>query len=243
MAWSIDTLAQAAFKKLFGLAHTEVKGYPLGNEATPSQITIVASDVYTETIPTTAGAVASIIVACTNATNGQTDSYLTVAQNLAIAPDGAGEGHAYLVTVPAGHGLIGQPNPLTGVNYISGDIVMSIVPKKFGSTWRPILYDATKTEIPPLSSLDWIMDERGLIVIRDNSTAPAYLGCYVYVGKTLATSGGASGYSGKSGYSGVGTSGYSGAGQSGFSGYSGSASSSGYSGATGASGYSGISGW
>ena len=108
MAWLTDSLAQAAFKKLFGLAHTEVKTYPLGNEGNPSQITIVASDVYTYTIPGTAGAVSNKIIACTNSVNGQADSYLTVAQNLSLAPDGAGEGHPYFVTVPAGHGLIGQ---------------------------------------------------------------------------------------------------------------------------------------
>jgi hypothetical protein len=187
MAWLTDSLAQAAFKKLFGLVHTEGKSFPLGNEANPSQITIVASDVYTYPIPSTATAVANKIIACTNPTAGQVDSYLTVAQNLAIAPDGAGEGHPYLITVPAGHGLIGQKNPLTGTNYAQGDIVMSIIPKKFGGTWRPILYDGTKTEIPPLSSLDWIMDERGFIIIRDNSTAPAFLGCWVYVADTLAT--------------------------------------------------------
>lgn len=154
MAWNSnnDTYAQAAFKKLFGLAHTEVKGAPLGNESIPSQLTIVASDVYTESIPSTAQAVQDVIFACTNATNGQTDSYLTVAQNTSIAPDGAGEGHAYLVTVPAGHGLIGKTNPLTGIAYAQGDIVMSIIPKKFGSTWRPILYDSSKTEIRIVSS-------------------------------------------------------------------------------------------
>jgi len=186
MALSTAYLAQAAFKKLFGLAHTEVKTYPLGNEANASQITIVASDIYAETIPATADAVAGRIIACTNATPGQTDSYLTVAQNLTIAPDGSGEGHAYLVTVPAGHGLIGQINPLTGLAYAQGDIVMSIIPKKFGTSWRPILYDTTPTEIPPLSDQDWIIDERGFVIINTASPAPVYLKCWVYVGKTVS---------------------------------------------------------
>jgi hypothetical protein len=258
MSWNAnnDTYAQAAFKKLFGLAHTEVKGFPLGNEAIPTQLTIVASDVYTDSIPATAQSVTNVVFACTNATNGQSDSYLTVSQNTSIAPDGANEGHPYLITVPAGHGLIGKTNPLTGLQYASGDIVMSIIPKKFGLTWRPVLYDSTKTEIPPLSSQDWFMDERGLVVIRDNTIAPAYLKCWVYIGLTVATMGqstGSSGFSGFSGYSGAtaasgysGYSGFSGSGISGFSGYSGSGISgisgfSGYSG-TGTSGFSGYSG-
>ena len=186
MSFTDDFLSQAAFKKLFGLAHTELKTFPLGNEANPSQITIMASDVYAESIPTTAAYVSDRIINCTNSTDAQPYSYLTVAQNLTVAPDGSGEGHPYLVTVPAGHGLIGQINPLTGSAYAQGDIVMSIIPKKFGETYRPILYDATKTEITPLNSADWIIDERGFVIIRDNTTPPAYLSCYVYVGKTVS---------------------------------------------------------
>jgi hypothetical protein len=189
MAFSLESLTQAALKRIFGLVHTEVKVFPFGNEANPSQLTVTSQDIYVETIPATAQAIANRIVACTNATDGQADSYLTVAQNLAVAPDGSGEGHPYLVTVPAGHGLIGQINPQTGIAYVQGDIVQSIIPKKFGLTWRPILYDSTKTEIPPLSSLDWILDERGFVVIRDNSTAPAYLGCWIYVGRTRGVTG------------------------------------------------------
>ena len=134
--------AQAAFKKLFGLAHTETKGAPLGNESLPTQLTILASDIYTEEIPSAPQAVDGRIIACTNATPGQTDSYLTVAQNTDLAPDlDAGEGHPYLVTVPAGHGLIGQSNPFTGGTYAEDDIVNTIIPKRFGdTTWRPKLY-------------------------------------------------------------------------------------------------------
>ena len=58
MSFTDTTLTQAAFKKLFGLAHSEVKTFPLGNEANASQITIVSKDVYAEDIPSTAGAIA-----------------------------------------------------------------------------------------------------------------------------------------------------------------------------------------
>ena len=150
MAFSNDSLTQAAFKKLFGLAHTEVKDFPLGNEGNASQITIIGNDVYIEEIPSVAIAISGRIIACTNSVTGQSDSYLTVAQDLTIAPDGSGEGHPYIVTVPASHGLIGETNPTTGLPYAQGDRVASIIPKKFGTTWRPILYSAGPVEIPPL---------------------------------------------------------------------------------------------
>jgi len=185
MAWSAASIYQAAFKKLFGLSHTEVKDFPLGNEGNPSQLTIISKDVYTDSIPTEAAEVADQIVACTNSTDAQENSYLTVVADDTLAPNGAGEGIPYLIKVPASHGLIGEINPLTGAAYEQGDVVQSIIPKKFGTTWRPILYDATKTEIPPLSSLDWFMDERGFVIIRDNSSVPTYLKCWVYVGKTV----------------------------------------------------------
>lgn len=185
MALSTDFLAQAAFKKLFGLAHTENKGFPLGNEANPSQITIMYRDVYVEDIPSVSGSIANRIIAADWSGTGATNSFLSVVSDVTIAPEGGGEGIPYVVKVPAGHGLIGQTNPFTGIAYASGDVVSSIIPKKFGTSWRPILYDATKVEIPPLSSQDWIMDERGFVVIRVNSPqVPTYLGCYVYTGKT-----------------------------------------------------------
>lgn len=189
MSFTDSFLTQTAFKKLFGLAGTEVKSFPLGNEANPSQITITYRDIYSEDIPSISGEIAGRIIACDSSAAGVGNSYLTVAQNVSVAPDGAGEGHPYLVTVPAGHDLIGAINPQTGLAYAQGDLVQSIIPKKFGTTWRPILYDSGKVEIPPLSSLDWIIDERGFVVIRDNSTAPAYLGCYVYVGQTGGVTG------------------------------------------------------
>ena len=178
--------AQAGFKKLFGLVHTEVKDYPLGNESLPSQLTIVSSDIYIEIIPETAGAVTGIIIACDNATPGQINSYLTVAQDTDIAPDDAGnEGHPYLVTVPAGHGLIGKSNPFTGGTYSEGDIVNTIIPKKFGASWRPFLYSAGPTEIGQTSSVDWYLDERGFVIIITDDTPPTLLKCWVYIGKTL----------------------------------------------------------
>lgn len=198
MALSTDFLAQAAFKKLFGLAHTEVKGFPLGNEGNASQITIMYRDVYSEDIPSISGEIASRIVACDSSINGVGNSYLSLVADNTFAPDGGGEGVPYCVKIPAGHDLIGAINPLTGVAYtqytgtpgVQTDLVQSIIPKKFGGTWRPILYDASKVEIPPLSSQDWIMDERGFVIIRTASPqVPTYLGCYVYVGRSGGVTG------------------------------------------------------
>src|SRR6185295_19554851 len=130
-----DVLAQTAFKKLFGLGHTEIKTFPLGNESDPSSLTIVARDVYSEAIPGSAGAVGGRIIDCTNATDGTATSRLT----LTINPSDTGnEGVAYYVTIPASHGLIGTTNPYDGSTFAQGDRVRTIIPKKFGGTWRPI---------------------------------------------------------------------------------------------------------
>lgn len=181
----LDRIAQAAFKKLFGLGHTEVKGFPIGNESDSSAITTIGRDIYTDTIGGSAGAVAGIIVDCTNATDGTATSRLTLTVNPA---DTAGEGVAYYATVPAGHGLLSEINPNTGSLFIVGERVSTIVPKKFGSTWRPIVYAAGPTEIPPLDVSDWFLDEKAGIVYfgAAPSSTPVRLGCYVYVGKTLS---------------------------------------------------------
>ena len=105
MAFSNESLTQAAFKKLFGLAHTETKGYPLGNEKNPTQLTIMASDVYLEEIPSTAQSISGRIAPCTNSANGQVDSYLSVVFDSSVASnDAAQEGIPYIVKVPSGHG-------------------------------------------------------------------------------------------------------------------------------------------
>jgi hypothetical protein len=180
MAFLTDTFARYAMKKLLGLAHTGAAKDP-GNESEAVRQFLTAKEVTTYTIPTTAGAIASIILACTNATPGQLTSRLTMTVD-------ASSSKCYFVQVPTGHDLLNYINPLTGLAYQIGDRVSFIIPKKFGTAWRPILYDGG-VEIPPSSSQDWFIDDFGVITSEDdlNIGVDGTLSCYVYVGPTANT--------------------------------------------------------
>jgi len=176
-----ETAAKQAFKKIFGLGHTGNEKEP-GNEAQAVRQFLHADEFPSESIPLTAGAVADRILACTNVTSGQLDSELT------LTLDASSNGKAYFVEVPTGHDLLNDTNPFTGVNYIVGDRVAYIIPKKFGSSWRPILKD-NGTEVAPSASEDWFLDEFGIVVSEDNLNlgSTGTLNCHVYVGRFVST--------------------------------------------------------
>lgn len=177
MAFTTESLAKTAFKKLFGLSHTGNAKEP-GNEALAVRQFLSADEFPSEAIPATAAAVASRILDCTNSTTGQADS------ELVLDLDPSSNGDAYFVEVPAtGHDLENYTNPLTGSAYAPGDRVSYIIPKKYGSTWRPILYD-NGVEVAPSASNDWFLDEFGVVTSETDLSlgSTGTLACYVYVG-------------------------------------------------------------
>lgn len=181
MAFLDATFARYAMKKLLGLAHT-TNGKDPGNEAQAVRNFIPASHIETYPISTTAAGVASTILVCTNATPGTATSRLT------LSLDGSSSGDAYFVQVPASHDLLNYTNPITGVPYIQGDRVSNIITKKFGDSWRPILYD-NGVEVSPTASNDWFLDETGIITAETDLSlgSTGTLGCWVYVGPTAET--------------------------------------------------------
>lgn len=179
MALTTDTLARYALKKLFGLAHTGAAKDP-SNEAEAVRQFLTSAEITTYPISTTAGAVASTILNCTNATDGTATSRL----QMVVDPSSS---KAYFATVPASHDLLNYTNPLTGAAYQVGDRVSFIIPKKFGSSWRPILY-SSGVEVPPSASQDWLLDDFGVVVSEDDlSLSTGRLACYVYVGRTVSS--------------------------------------------------------
>ena len=185
MAFTTESLAKAAFKRMLGLSHTANAAEP-GNEGKPSRYTIHADNIFAEEIPLTAGAVSGRILDCTNSTPGQPNS------ELVLHLFSASGGKAYFVQIPSGHDLLNYINPLTGVNYTqqSGtpsdddDRAQFIIPKSFGSTWRPILYD-NGDEVAPSAANDWFLDENAGVITAETDLSlgsTGTLSCYVYVG-------------------------------------------------------------
>lgn len=180
MAFTDTSLAKYAMKKLLGVAHTG-NAKDVGNEAEATRFFLGSKEVATYGISTTAGAVASTILDCTNATDGLTTSRL----RLTVDPSSS---KSYFVTVPAGHDLLNYTNPITGSAYIAGDRVSFILTKKWGTSWRPILYQSG-VEISPTASQDWFLEESGVLTSEDDLSLSTNgrLGCYVYVGPTVNT--------------------------------------------------------
>ena len=191
MAFTTDTLARAAFKRMLSLSHTSdtANVKDPGNESIASTYTLSSNFIFAEEIPGTAAAVAGRIIACTNVSAGQPDSELVL--HLHTASNGA----AYMVQIPTGHALLDVVNPrsASGSNYIvstpndDDDRVSFIIPKSFGSTWRPILKD-NGTEVTVTAANDWFLDENAGVVVSEsdlNLSTTGTLNCYVYIGETV----------------------------------------------------------
>jgi hypothetical protein len=177
MAFLDTTMAKAAFKKLFGRAHT-ANSKELGNESIPSSVVISYQDVFGQYInsnPATAVA-AGIALNCTG-----TNHF-----DLVLDPSSNGKG--YFVTVPsdAGHPIKSHINPSTGVNYITGDRVQRIISSQYGLDYRAILKN-NGTEVPPLDASNWILDVyAGVLCSETNlSLVNGTLECWVYIGSML----------------------------------------------------------
>lgn len=179
MAFLETSLAKAAFKKSFGRAHTS-NDKDIGNESIPSSLPINLRDVFGEAIPSSASQAVldEVALACVGA------------NKLSLTLDPTSNNKAYFVTVPASaHPLKSLINPITGVNYTTGDRVTRIIPSSFGLDYRPIMRDGGGTEIPPFASEDWFLDSfAGVVTSEDplNLSTTGTLECYVYVGKMLS---------------------------------------------------------
>lgn len=170
MTFTNDTASKAAFKRLYGKAHTS-NSKDIVNEAEGSNLSIAAQTIFADTIPSTGASAVS--------------SGVAVAVTIPLVLDGSSAGKAYKATltgaVPAG--LSGKINPLTGTVYSTGQRVGYFVPEFLGADFRIRLRDGV-TEIPPLASQDWIFDYyAGIITSEDNlSLSSGSIDGYVYIG-------------------------------------------------------------
>ena len=177
MTFVIDTAAKAAFKKMYGKAHTS-NSKDIVNESEPSSLSLAAQTIFADVIPNTGSAAVSALVA--------------VAVNIPLVLDTSSNGKAYKAqitgSVPAG--LVGKTNPLTGTTYATGQRAGFFVPEYLGSDFRIRLRDGA-TEVPPLASQDWIFDYyAGIVTSEDNlSLSSGSVDGYVYVGALLTATG------------------------------------------------------
>jgi hypothetical protein len=177
MAFLDTTMAKAAFKKLFGRAHTG-NSKELGNESIPSSVVISYQDVFGQYIDSTPSVAiaANVALACTS-----TNHF-----NLVLDPSSSGK--AYFVTVPSdiGHPIKSIINPTTKAYYATGDRVQRIISSQYGIDYRAILKN-NGTEVPPLDSSNWFLDVYAGTLCSETSLGltNGTLECYVYVGLML----------------------------------------------------------
>jgi hypothetical protein len=170
MTFTNDTAARAAFKRLYGKAHTS-NAKDIVNEAEASSLSLAAQTIFADTIPATGAAAVA--------------GNIAVAVTIPLVLDGSSAGKAYKATitgaVPAE--LAGRINPLTGTVYATGQRVGYFIPEFLGADFRVRLRDGI-AEVPPLASQDWIFDYyAGIVTSEDNlSLSLGTVDGYVYVG-------------------------------------------------------------
>jgi len=212
---------QIAFKKLAGKSHTSPK-LGVSNENLPSFIQLGNSTLFADPVPsaglpsnlyqTSSGAVVEKIrfelVAFSD--GGYTPSNGTVLSNTSINAEGettTNGNHTFVLRISGSYNSRSN-NPKKGsIPFTDGYFVtgsngtLQIVPPTFGSGYAATLYTSAGTEIPPLSTIDWILDySTGVLYAQDapGDVTPGLIDAFIYIGKyqndpTLGYSGSFSG--------------------------------------------------
>lgn len=178
MSFLTTTLAKAAFKKSLGKAHTSNEK-DLANEALPSSFTLSSRDIFADDIPKLPSVAVSegIAIECKGV------------YPLELVIDATSNGKSYFVVVPddPAHPLRAITNPLTSLNYATGDRVTRIIPQFYGDRYRPVL-KKSGVEIPPLASENWFLDSFAGVLNSEmdlNLGSVGTIECYVYTGPML----------------------------------------------------------
>lgn len=212
---------QIAFKKLAGKSHTSPK-LGVSNENLPSFIQLGNNTLFADPVPsaglpsnlyqTSSGAVVEKIrfelVAFSD--GGYTPSNGTVLSNTSINAEGettTNGNHTFVLRISGSYNSRSN-NPKKGsIPFTDGYFVtgsngtLQIVPPTFGSGYAATLYTSAGTEIPPLSTIDWILDySTGVLYAQDapGDVTPGLIDAFIYIGKyqndpTLGYSGSFSG--------------------------------------------------
>jgi hypothetical protein len=197
---------QIAFKKLAGKSHTSPK-LGVSNENLPSFIQLGNNTLFANPIPSTGlpsnlyqtssnGVVEKIrfeLVAFSD--GGYTPSNGTVLSNTSINAEGetaTNGNHTYVLRISGSYNSRsnnpkkGSP-PFTDGYYLTGSNgTLQIVPPTFGSGYAITLYTAAGVEIPPLSTIDWILDySTGVLYAQDapGDVTPGLIDAFIYIGK------------------------------------------------------------
>lgn len=212
---------QIAFKKLAGKSHTSPK-LGVSNENLPSFIQLGSNTLFANSIPSTglptnlyetsSGAIVEKVrfelVAFSD--GGYTPSNGTTLSNTSINAEGettTNGNHTYVLRISGSYNSRSQnpkkgTAPFTDGYYLTGSNgTLQLVPPTFGSGYAVTLYTAAGTEIPPLSTIDWILDySTGVLYAQDapGDVTPGLIDGYIYIGKyqsdpTLTYSGSFSG--------------------------------------------------
>lgn len=161
MAFSNITQYKAAFKLLFGKAHT-ANAKDLVNEAKAAAVSLGASQIFGEAISSTPS-------------QAVLDG---VAEHVVcdLSLDSTSNGLSYQAVYPTGHSLVGQN-------------VLGIIPQSFGDGYRAILRTNGSTEVTPLDARNWFLTPSAGVVTSESalSLVSGTLDCYVYVGDSVQT--------------------------------------------------------
>jgi len=171
MAFLDKSKGNFAFKALLGKAHT-TNDRDIANEAIASGILLTADRIFADKInsdplsPLNGGIVSGLVTLNLTPVSGSPVSYTC---------------HLSAGSVSL---LSSKINPLTGVNYASGDRVGNIINDAFGLLFRPKLYNGA-IEVSPTHESDWFLDPFAGVITQEDVQPVTTLQCYIYIGRTV----------------------------------------------------------
>jgi hypothetical protein len=177
MPFNTDTFGRAAFKRLYGFAHTN-NSFDVGNENISSNVVIAAQDILgpRTTIPSTASSAV---------TNGIAVAITCKLEQIAGNPSAY---RAKINGAVSSTALNGKLNRLTGTNYVNDDVVGFFIPFNYGEDYRVTIKD-DGAALSPFDNRDWFFDYRTGILFSEDSLDLGSAGTidgYVFVGEFLS---------------------------------------------------------
>lgn len=179
MTFDSGTFSRAAFKRMYGLAHTSNQLDP-ANESLPSTIQLAGQNILAPraSIPATASAAVSAGIA------------LFIVCKLEQIPGNANAYRAKINGSAASSVLSGKINRLTGLTYVDNDVVGNFIPLNYGSTYRAVIRD-NGTAVSPLDSRDFFFDYGSGILFSEDALNLSTTGTvegFVYISEFLSDS-------------------------------------------------------
>jgi|TARA_R110000824_G_scaffold199485_4_gene383464 hypothetical protein len=193
MALSDTSKINIALKKVLGKAQTS-NSKEVSNEGIGSNISIAASTIFGDTVPTPVSSSYYTIL------SASVEKLRLIATPIDGTKDDDGLYQAFELKLPADYQANSSNSKKGTASFINSQILnttngaLQVVPSSFGAAYTATVYhtSSTETQIPALDDRDWVLDYYNGILFQQDPPAdtdenPVFVDAFLYIGDYVQT--------------------------------------------------------